>query len=406
MKLCQINITHKSGSTGRLAYQIHQYATEHGAQSTIAFGYGDQHAKAGLSLYSKWGTHLHSFLSRKLCMQGLCSYGKTGRLIRYLKRTAPDVIHLHNIHGHYLHYPRLFRYLRKCGTPVVWTLHDCWSFTGKCAHYFVAGCDRWKTGCYNCPNLSTYPDSTYDGSRRNYRLKKKWFNCVKNLTLVGNSEWTKQQAEASFFHGKSILRIYNGVDTAVFHPIEDTVSIREKYGIASDAFMILGVSGVWKKDKGLDTFLQLAEQLPADCTLVMVGLSEAQKTKMPPNIIGISKTENTEELAALYSAADVLLNPSREETFGMVAAEAMACGTPIIVSDTTACPELVAEYTGLAIDTRDIRSILDAVEQIRKTDKKVYAVHCIQNIAENYSTDIMCANYWALYRRITGDKEL
>ena len=398
--MCQINVTHKSGSTGRLAYQIHQYATEHGAQSTIAFGDGGKRAEAGFSLYSKWGTHLHSFLSRKLCMQGLGSYLQTGRLVRYLKRTAPDVIHLHNIHGHYLHYPRLFRYLRKCRTPVVWTLHDCWAFTGKCAHYFSAGCDKWKTECHYCPNLATYPDSTYDGSRRNYRLKKKYFTAVDNLTLVGNSDWTKQQAAASFLQGKRVVRIYNGVDTTVFHPIDACDSVREKYGIPADAFMVLGVSGVWKADKGLNTFLWLADHLPADYVLVMVGVSDDLKKTLPTNIIGITKTENTAELAALYSAADVLLNPSREETFGMVAAEAMACGTPVVVSDTTACPEIVTDTTGIAVDMRDTEAVLTALKQVQQKGKAWYRSYCIENVMEHYTTLKMCEQYWELYNNV------
>lgn len=402
MKLTQINVTLKSGSTGRLAYQLHQYATENGAHSRIAFGFGDKTDAAGFSLYSKVGTHLHSFLSRKLCMQGLCSYWQTGRLLRYLKRTDPDVIHLHNIHGHYMHYPRLFRYLQKSKKPVIWTLHDCWAFTGKCAHYSSACCDKWKSGCHSCPNLATYPDSTYDGSRRNYRLKKKWFTCVDNLTIVGNSDWTKKQAEESFLQGKRILRIYNGVDTTVFRPVTDWERVRDKYGIPRDAFVILGVSGVWKKDKGLDTFLDLARTLPDDCVLVMVGLSEQQKAQLPNHIVGITKTESTEELAALYSAADVLLNPSREETFGMVAAEAMACGTPVIVSDTTACPEIVTDKTGLSVDTRDIHAVLAAIGQIKDSGKAAFSPHCLQNVLDNFTTAIMCEKYWELYQSTTG----
>lgn len=403
--MCQINVTHKTGSTGRLAYQLHQYAVAHGARSSITFGYGDKHTADGFSLYSKWGTHLHSFLSRKLCMQGLSSYGQTGRLIRYLKRTDPDVIHLHNIHGHYLHYPRLFRYLQKSRKPVIWTLHDCWPLTGKCAHYFAAGCDKWKTGCYACPNLATYPDSTYDGSRRNYRLKKKYFVNLDRLTLVANSDWTQRQAAMSFLRDKRIERIYNGVDITVFHPVETCASVREKYGIPADAFMVLGVSGVWKADKGLNTFLQLADRLPADCVPVMVGLSEAQKRQLPSRIIGITKTENAEELAALYSAADVLLNPSREESFGMVAVEAMACGTPVIVSDTTACPEMVTEDTGMVVNMQDMDAVVSALSQIRRHSKARYHGSCVARVLKHYTTTTMCEQYWELYQKIVGENE-
>lgn len=400
MKLCLINVTYKSGSTGRLTYQLHRYATEHGAQSSIVFGYGDQNAADGFSMYSKWGTHLHSFLSRKLCMQGLGSYIQTGRLVRYLKRTDPDVIHLHNIHGHYMHYPRLFRYLKKCKKPVIWTPHDCWAFTGKCAHFFAAGCDKWKTECYDCPNLATYPDSTYDASRRNYRLKKKSFTALENLTLVAISDWIGLQMQESFLQGKHMVRIYNGVDTTMFHPMEGCASVREKYGIPTDAFMVLGVSGVWKADKGLNTFLWLADNLPAGYAIVMVGVSEEQKKTLPPNIIGITKTENMEELAALYSAADVLLNPSREETCGMVAPEAMACGTPVVVSNTTGCCVVVSDATGFAVDMLDMDAVLAALERVRKNGKAGYLAHCVKHISENYTVQKMCEQYWKLYQSV------
>lgn len=403
MKLVQINVTLKSGSTGRLAYQLHEHLDANGIYNTIAFGYGNKTEPGHFSIHSKLGSHLHSFMSRKLCMQGLCSVWQTGRLIRYLKREKPDIVHLHNIHGHYLNYVMLFRYLKKMDKPVVWTLHDCWAFTGKCAHYFTAGCEKWKTGCYNCPNLATYPDSTFDGSRRNYNLKKKWFSGLDNLTVVCNSDWVKSQAEQSFLKNKCITRIYNGVDTQVFRPCGDREQVREKYGIDWEKFMILGVSGVWKQEKGMHTFLELSQKFPEDCVLVMVGLSQSQIHQLPDGIVGIEKTESAEALAELYSVADVLLNPSREETFGMVAAEAMACGTPVIVSNTTACPEIVADGTGLVVDMTQISQVVKAITQVKQLTKAHFFEKCTENIRNNFSVNSMCRQYSSLYSTLTAD---
>ena len=297
----------------------------------------------------------------------------------------------------------LFRYLRKCGKPVVWTLHDCWAFTGKCAHYSSAGCDKWKTGCHHCPNLATYPDSTFDGSRRNYKLKKKWFAGLEKLTVVSNSDWVKSQVEQSFLKNKMIIRIYNGVDAHTFRPCGNREQVRERYGIDKEKFVILGVSSVWKAEKGLDTFLTLAQRLPEDCSLVMVGLSQAQLQQLPEGIVGIEKTESTEALAELYSAADVLLNPSREETFGMVAAEAMACGTPVIVADTTACPELVKEDTGFSVNTSDMNAIYSAIIQVKQLGKLAFSDSCRKTVLENFTTEIMCEQYWKLYQQLMED---
>lgn len=401
MKVIQVNSTLNSGSTGRIAYQLHQCLDQNDIANRIAFGYGDRSDPVGFSLYSKLGTHLHSFLSRRLCMQGLCSVWQTKRLIRFLKRENPDIIHLHNIHGHYLNYVILFRFLKKWNKPIVWTLHDCWSFTGKCAHYFGAGCDKWKTGCYECPNLKTYPDSTFDGSRRNYRLKKKYFSQVKNLTVVCNSQWLKSQVEQSFLQKHRIQLIYNGVDTQVFRPSSvDPRELKRKYGIPQDKFIILGVSGVWKKDKGFDTFLQLADHIADSSLIVLVGVTPAQKENLPKNVIGITKTENANELAEIYSLADVLLNPSREETFGMVAAESMACGTPVIVSNTTACPEIVKRGTGHIVDANDLQDILHAIDAIRDTDSRQYKEKCVDNIKNSFTLELMCSQYYELYQQV------
>lgn len=404
MKVVQINMTLKSGSTGKIAYQIHQYLVDKGAESRIAFGYGDAHDPVGFSMYSYVGTHIHSFLSRKRCMQGRASVIATKKLIRFLSKERPDIVHLHNIHGHYLNYPILFRYLSSSGVQVVWTFHDCWPYTGKCAHYSAVGCEKWKTECHDCPNLATYPDSTFDGSRMNYRLKKEVFSSLEHLHIVCNSDWLKSQVQQSFLRHKDIRRIYNGVDTQVFFP-KNQMKARMKWGFAPDDIVILGVSNVWKEEKGLSTFEQLATLLGSQYKLLMVGLNPDQVTKLPEKIRGIVRTENQEELSELYSLSDMLLNPSTEESFGMVPLEAMACGTPVIVSNQTACPEVVAKgQTGVVVDTRDIDQVVSAIHEIAGRGKSAYHQQCIDYAVTMFSKDSMCENYYNMYLQVLNEK--
>lgn len=405
MKIIEINTTESSGSTGRIAAQIQKYVNDRGDQCKIAFGYGKGEGTTDFSMYSWSGTHIHSFLSRKLCMQGRCSWFQTYRLVRFLKKEKPDIVHLHNIHGHYLNYEILFRYLNGIQIPVVWTFHDCWPYTGKCAHYSVAGCDRWKTECFDCPNLQTYPDSSFDGSRRNFYNKKRCFTKLKKLHIVCNSDWLKSQVEESFFKGKYITRIYNGVDTGVFCPktSNEVKKTAEKYGIEPEKKVILGVSGVWKADKGLQVFLELARTVTPDYRIVLVGVSHSQKESLPESIVAIERTENMQELAALYTRADVLVNASKEETFGMVTAEAMACGTPVVVSSRTACPEIVDQSVGLVVSMDSVEELTDAVKVICTDGKEKYRDSCVSKIQEFYSVEGMNRSYYDLYKRIKDE---
>lgn len=402
MKIVQINTTLHSGSTGRITTQLHAMLLQRGDTGTIAFGYGDKNDPDGFSMYSYFGTHWHSFWSRKLCLQGRLSILQTRRLVKHLEFEEPELIHLHNIHGHYLNYPMLFRYLKKSETPVLWTFHDCWPFTGKCAHYFSATCDRWKTSCFDCPNLEAYPNCEWDGSTQNFRLKKKLFTSIENLHIVCNSKWLETQVRQSFLGDKCIHQIYNGIDPAIFCPRPDLIdAVKLKYGIPNDRFVVLGVSGVWKKDKGLDTFLEVAKHLPSSHVAVLVGLNATQMSNLPENIIGIEHTENVQELAALYSSADVLLNPSQEETFGMVPVEAMACGTPAIVANTTGCSETVADgVTGFVVDMKDVPSILVAIEKVSMMGKGAFSVACINRVGECFTQVEMLQKYYDLYKKL------
>ena len=395
MKVLQINSVCGTGSTGKLAVQISNYLNNQGIDNYIAYGFGRSDRPNTFKVGNMADAHLHSFLSRKLCLQGYGSWFATGALIHYIKKIRPTIIHLHNIHGHYLNFPRLFRALAKCDCDVVWTFHDCWPMTGKCTHFVQANCQKWQVQCQNCCQLATYPDSAYDRSFKNHRDKKRYFLMPERLHIVAVSRWLKEVAEASFFVGRDIRYIYNGVDLDVFRPMPS--DIREKLGVGSK-FMLLGVASPWNSNKRYDQMLELAQRLDEDSVMVLVGVSEAQKATLPAKVIGITRTEDQQQLAQIYTAADVLVNLSAEETFGLVVAEAQACGTPAIVLNSTACPEVVSPETGIVISAKANLAELDAaLAEVRAKGKRWYSESCIARTRQEFANERMQEQYYKLY---------
>ena len=395
MKVLQVNSVCGRGSTGKLALQISEYLTEQGVENDIAYGFGTTDAKNAFRFSTMPEAHLHSFLSRRFCKQGYGSHVATRQLIRAIKRRSPDVVHLHNIHGHYLNFKMLFGYLNKTDIKVVWTFHDCWPMTGKCTHFTVAGCDRWKTGCYDCPQLSSYPDSVTDRSLKNYIDKKACFTANQHLHIVTVSQWLRGVVEQSYFGGVADVRcIYNGIDTEVFSPTES--DLRKRLNL-EDQFVVLGVSSVWKDAKGLREFIELAKIADEGVAIVMIGLTEEQRAELPPSVVGVPTVSDQRTLAQYYSMADVLLNLSAEETFGLVVAEALACGTPAVVLDSTACPEVVDEHTGIVIESGAPMTVMAALDTIRARGKASYADACTERARTLFSKERMQREYLNLY---------
>lgn len=397
MKVLFINSVYKSGSTGRIISQIIDRLEKNGDHGIVVIGNKNNTASNVFSVANNIESHLHSFISRKMCMQGLGSIFQTIKTINIIKNENPDLINIHNIHGHYLNYPLLFSFLKKYDKPVVWSLHDCWAFTGNCSHFTAAGCYKWKTGCYNCPNLSIYPNSDYDGTKRNYRLKKKYFTSIKNMVITCDSKWLKSQVEESFLKKYPVVSVYPGIDINTFHPMKEN-GIREKYNIPKDKKVVLAVSSVWKKEKGLNTLLTLSKKLPDNVCIVMVGLDKDQLDLLPDNVIGILRTESVTELASIYACADLLINPSEEECFGMVIAEALACGTPVIVSNKTGCPETTTSETGTVIDMSDERLVYSTVELMLKNPLSREA--CVKRATSEFSLNKMVDDYINVFKKM------
>lgn len=379
--LLQVNVVANWGSTGRIAEEIGQKAIDKGWNSYIAYGRNANCSESQLiKIGSIWDIKFHGLKSRLFDRHGLGSKRATLKFVERIKEIKPDIIHLHNIHGYYLNIEILFNYLSISNIPVVWTLHDCWPFTGHCAHYSIAKCDKWLNQCYNCVQKKSYPASLcIDRSADNYALKKNLFTSLTDMTIVPVSKWLGDQVQQSFLREHAIQVIHNGVDLTKFYP-RNTIALRQKMELIGE-HILLGVATSWSKRKGLADYLKLAEVLPVNCKIILVGLSKQQIKNLPKNIIGLTRTESIDELAELYSLADIVLNLSYEETFGLTTVEGFACGTPGIVYNCTASPELISPETGLIVEGGDIEQLATAIDEILLKGTASFSIAC-RNRAE------------------------
>ena len=353
MKVLQINSVCGYGSTGNIVVDLYHALKVQGHDCYVAYGRGS--APADVQSYrisSEWDVYLHGALSRITDKQGFYSTRATKRFVKWMKEYEPDVIHLHNLHGYYINIEILFDALKQMNKPVVWTLHDCWAFTGHCAHYTEVACYKWKSVCEHCPQKKKYPSSLLrDNSYSNFRRKKTIFQNVSNLMIVTPSQWLADEVRKSFLSQYHIKVIYNGVDLNVFQPTSG--DFRQKYHL-EDKKIILGVASVWSNEKGLHVFDDLAEKLDDRYQVVLVGLNQKQRSQVNRRIICIGRTSSKKQLAEIYTAADLFLNPSVEETMGLTTVEALACGTNVLVNNSTALPEIVDYDREKIVPDKDI----------------------------------------------------
>lgn len=407
MHLLQINTVCNSGSTGRIVEAIGRLVQADGGQSTIAFGRGTGAGSTSklLKVGSKADQYLHALGTRMFDAHGLFSKKATQRLIKLLETINPDIIHLHNVHGYYIHLNTLFAYLCTAKKPVVWTLHDCWPFTGHCTHFDTVRCERWKTSCYGCPLSSNYPSSwLLDRSTQNYQLKKKLLDALPNLTIVPVSYWLEGLVRESFLHHHVITTIHNGIDIEQFKPATTPVEeLKRKWGVAGK-FVVLGVASTWTPNKGFFDYIALSSQLPAHYVIVLVGLSKAQKSLLPSNIMGISRTESIEEMAEIYTMANVVLNLSYEETFGLTTVEGLACDTPGIVYNKTASPELLFEELVTMVEAADYKALLSNMHMIETVGKGYFADKCRTRAVEQYDKRNKFSEYIVLYHSLLNKR--
>lgn len=402
LKVLQISTVCGSGSVGRITVDIYHTLKQNGDKGLIA--YGRRSAPEGVDVYrfgsaSDMGLHvLSTFFKGE---HGFASAGQTRRLIEKIREWNPDVIHLHNIHGFVLQTELLFDYLKQAGKPVVWTLHDCWPYTGHCAFYDYTGCAGWKTGCRKCQEYrKTYPYALFkNNTADNFRRKKAAFTNVPNLTIVTPSRWLAGEVGWSFLGGYPIKIIPNGIDRNIFRPVDG--GLRERLGLVR-RFVVLGVANVWERRKGLTYFFDLAKQLPKEFQIVLIGLDKKQLKRLPANIIGISHTADVEELAEYYSMADVFVNATLEDNFPTTNLEALSCGTPVITFDTGGSPESLDESCGRVVPKGDLELLIKAIRQEREHPRK--REDCLKK-AEQYDKYDRFREYVELYHSLAGQGE-
>lgn len=400
-KLLQINVCNNVFSTGKIVSEIGELAINNGWSSYVAYGRGtkpdkNRQIKVGWS----FGHVLHGLETRLFDNHaiGISSYIATNRLIRTIEKIRPDVIHLHVLSGYYINIRVLFKYLSKVDIPIVWTLHSCWEFTGHCTHYDYIKCQKWKTGCERCPLTKEYPESWFiDRSAKNYKGKKRIFNSLKNVILVPVSRWLSSQVEQSFLNRYPIQQIYNGVDINFFRPLTNIEQIRQELNV-SDKCMLIALASSWTPKKGIADYFELARKLdPQKYVLFMVGIENSKHGDIPEVIRALPVTKNRNQLLKLYNAADIVLNLSYEESFGLTTVEGLACGTPSIVYNCTASPELVSPETGFVVEPRNIHGLIDCISKIEENGKSYYSEACRKRAEEHFNKDKCFEKYIELY---------
>lgn len=364
MKILMINSVCGIRSTGRICTDLADVLKKQGHECLIAYGregVPEKYESISYRIGSDLDVKRHALKARCFDAAGFGSKNATQRLIEKIREYDPDVIHLHNIHGYYLNIEVLFDYLKQSNKQVVWTLHDCWPFTGHCAHFDYAKCSKWQSGCFSCPEMSSYPKSMCDHSTANYERKRKSFTGVKDMTIVTPSKWLANLVQQSFLKEYPVNVISNGIDLDVFQPKNG--KFRQNYHFENKK-IVLGVASAWSLKKGLYDFEKLSKMLDSSYQIVLVGLTEKQKEKLPKTIFGITQTNDVSELAELYSTADVFVNLTYEDTYPTVNLEALSCGTAVITYQTGGSPEMLDSNCGKVVPKGDLVEVKRAVEKL------------------------------------------
>lgn len=394
MKVVQINTVCDRGSTGRIALSISKLADKNGIENYIFYGAGYSDYPLAERIEGNLYLKLNILKTRLFGKHGFYSQTATRRLLKKLDKIKPDILHLHNIHGHYLNVAMIFKYIKRNKIKIIWTLHDCWAYTGHCAYYDYSQCDKWKSGCYKCSQKHTYPVSKiFDRSKSAYKEKKALFTGVEDLILVTPSEWLAKDVKKSFLKEYPVRVINNGIDLIKFN-IKET-DLKERLGL-SDKKIILGICFDLYDRKGGKYLVELSKLLAEDEHIVILGLSTQEK--LPENITVLPRTNCVEELAEIYSMADAFANTTLEDNFPTVNIESLACGTPVVTFDSGGSAEIIDENTGYKVPKGDINAMYNKIKTIFSVDRDVYRENCRKRAEEMYSEDEKFNEYIELYK--------
>ena len=390
MKIVQLNVTCGVGSTGKICLAVSRLLNDRGVENYILFSEEDSGYEYGIKYADKLSIKLEALKSRVFGNYGFNSKALTKKLIAKLDDIQPDIVHLHNLHGHGCNLEILFTYFKEKNIKLYWTFHDCWAFTGYCPHFDMVGCDKWQTQCQACPQKGAY-SFFFDNSSKLYSKKKELFSDL-DLTIITPSEWLKSLVKKSFLKDYEVLVINNGIDLDVFKPCES--DFRENHSI-KDEFLILGVAFNWDERKGIDVFADLARTLPKDCRIVLVGTNENTRQLLPDNVITIDRTENQQQLAEIYSACDLFVNATREDTFPTVNIESLACGTPVLTFKTGGSAEIIDETCGMSVEKNDTDALKAAILKVKES-RPFTKEACLKKSAE-YRKEEKFKEYTKIY---------
>lgn len=387
-KLLQLNATSNWASVGRISEEISKVAISEGWETAIAFGRkSNPSISHEIKVGSMMDVYMHYAKHRLFDGEGLGSSAPTKLLLYEIEKFNPDIIHIHNIHDHWLNYPILFEYLAKIRTPIVWSLHDCWSFTGGCPHFEATSCYKWRDSeCESCPHGHRKAASQFE-------LRKKYFSKIgSRLHIVGVSQWIADMVKQSFLgdSGANIYVINNGVDTSIFRPIQNIEKRRR----------IIDVSSIWKDYKGWPDLMQLRKLLPDDVEIVLVGLPKERMKELPSNIIGIQRTENIDELVRLYNESSIFVNPTHMDTFPTVNLEALACGIPVITYRTGGSPEAIDSSSGIVIEKGNVKAMSEAILKVLDAPSMFDSEYCRSRVVKHFQKNDKFHKYIELYNSI------
>lgn len=415
MKVLQVNAVYETGSTGGIVADMVKGLSALGVDSRVAASVAAPSMDV-LSVGSPLDRKFHAFASRVSGKQAYYSRRGTEHLLAYIASERPDVVHLHNLHANYINLPMLLDYLGSNDIATALTLHDCWFFTGKCCHYTAEGCDRWLTGCGSCPRVhKDNPSWFFDRSSEMWADKKRWFAAIPRLAAIGVSDWITGEATRSLLADAALIRrIYNWIDLDVFSPADAGCGVPQ--GNGEDDFVMLAVASRWRESKGLGDLIRLGEAIDQGVLAAMLaGMGGSSATRHRIQMVGqippgvrlpgsfepLGEVGGARDLAAIYSRADVFLQLSEEESFGKVTAEALACGTPAIVYDSTANPELVGDGCGHVAQRGDVHDVMRCVLEVQMRGKSAYMRSCRDFATEHFGMEQRIGEHVALYSELT-----
>ncbi len=395
MKILQINALCETGSTGKICFDISNFLTENNIENYILYSMASGHSNNSIKFTNIKYIKLQALKSKIFGNYGFNSKSATKKLISKISKINPDIVHIHNIHSHDINIELLFNYLKETKVKIFWTFHDCWAFTGYCPHFDMVGCDKWMTQCQNCIQKKSF-SWFFDNSKRLFEKKKRLFSDL-DLTIFTPSNWLANLVKKSFLKAYDVQVINNGINLDIFKPSPS--QFKSKFNIPPHKKIILGVAFDWGKRKGLDTFLALSKRFDNDIfQIVLVGTNNNVDKILPSNIISIHRTQNQSELAEIYTAADVFVNPTLEENFPTVNLESIACGTPVITFNTGGSPECIDHSCGIVVEKNDIDSLCEKIALVCK--ENLFSPEACRKYAENFGRDKMVEKYYNAYRRI------